>query len=142
MHLAGVKGIADLSSCDVQGQTSINNMTTDPVHIRAQSQGAHADVQASNNVVNVANLTPPADGFIGGRIVDRCMQHLNVNSSTSHITSSQPNQGRVSPIIYDAGHSSSQPEAGDYLNSPRRSRSHGQNNVYRLSYRRPGYEQS
>ena len=110
--------------------------------MRAHSQGAPADVQATNSVVNVANLTPPADGFIGDRILDRRMQHLNVNSSTSHITSSQPNQGRVSPIVYDARFSSSQPGAGNILNSPRQSRSRGQNNVYSLSYRRPGYEQS
>ena len=44
MHLAGVKDVADLSTRDAQGQTSTNSMTTDPVHIRAQLQGAHADV--------------------------------------------------------------------------------------------------
>ena len=108
--------------------------------MRAHSQGAPADVQASNSVVNVANLTPPADGFIDNRIVDRRMQHLNGNSSTSHITSSQPNQGRVSPIVYDARVSSSQPGAGNILNSPRRTRSRGLNTVYNLSYRRPGFE--
>ena len=107
MRLAGVRNTADLSSCDVQGQTSINNMTTDPVHIRAQPQGAHADAQASNNVVNVANLIPPADGFIGSRIADLCIQHLNVNNSASHITTSQPYQGRVGSIIHDAKRSSS-----------------------------------
>ena len=70
MHLAGVRNTADLSSRDVQGHTSIDSTTMDPVHIMAQPQGAHADIQASNNVVNVANLTPPADGFISSMMVD------------------------------------------------------------------------
>ena len=42
----------------------------------------------------------PADVFIGSRIVDCRMQQLNVNNSDSHITSSQPNQEWVSPIVY------------------------------------------
>ena len=141
MRLAGVRNTADLSSCDVQGHTSIDSTTMDPVHIMAQPQGAHADAQASNNVVNVANLIPPADGFIGSRIVDRRMQHLNVNNSDSHITSSQPNQGWVNPIVYDVRLSSLQPEAGDIFHSPRHSRSRGLHNTYILSYRKPGYEQ-
>ena len=140
MRLAGVRNTADLSSRDVQGHTSIGSTTVDPVHSMAQPQGAHADAQTSNNVVDVANPIPPADVFIGSRIVDWRMQHLNVNNSDSHITLSQPNQGWVNPIVYDVRRSSSQPEAGDILHSPRRSRSRGLHNSYRLSYRRPGYE--
>ena len=131
MHLAGVKGIADLSARDAQGQTSTSSMIRAP-----------ADVQANNSGVNVANLTPPADGFIGDSIGDRHMQHLNGNNSVSHITSSQPNQGNVSSIVYDARFSSSQPGTGNILNSPRRTRSQGQTTGYTLSYRRPGFERS
>ena len=81
MHLAGVKGMADLSPRDAQVQAPTNSTARAP-----------ADIQVNNSGVNVASLTPPADGFIGDSTGDRHMQHLNGNNSVLHIALSQPIQ--------------------------------------------------
>ena len=143
MHLAGFKGKADPSSLQVQAHnpmtnSSVSSVTTAPMH---QSQGAPAGVQDSNDVISGTGLVPSVASPIGSRHVELRAQHLNVSSSASHITASQPQPGRVVSIMHDEERSSSQPAGNNTtLNSPRRTRSRGLNNTYRLSYRRQGFE--
>ena len=148
MHLAGFKGKADPSSLQVQAHnpmtnSSVHSVTTAPMYIIAQSQGAPAGVQDSNDVTSGTGLVPSVASSIGSRLVELRAQHPNVNSSVSHITASQPEPGQAVSIMHDEERYSSQPAGNNIiLNSPRCTRSHGLNNTYRLCYRRQGFELS
>ena len=138
MYLAGFKGNADSSS--PMTNSSVNSISTAPVY---QSQGASAGAQDSNDVVSSTGPVPSVASAIDSRQVELRTQQLNVSSSAAHITASQPQPRRVASIIHDEEIASSQPAGNNpILNSPRRTRSRGLVNTYRMSYRRQGFELS
>ena len=100
-------------------------------------------LQGTNDDASVNRLALPIASFPGSRVAELHRQQLNENNSSSHITTSQPNPGRASSIRHGDAGSSSQPIGNDVIpNSPRRTRSQGLTNAYRLCYRRQGFEQS
>ena len=105
-------------------------------------QGASAGAQDSNDVSSTGPV-PSTASAIGSRRVEPHTQQLNVVSSAAHITASQPLPRRMASIIQDEEIASSQPVGNNpILNSPRRTRSRGLVNTYRMSYRRQGFELS
>ena len=138
MHLAGFKGNADFSS--PMTNSSVSSVTTAPMYM---SQGVPAGAQDINDVVSGTGLVTSVASSIDSRQVELHIQHLNVSSSMSHITASQPQPRRLASIMHDEEIPSSQLAGNNpTLNSPRRTRSRGLCNTYRLSYRRQGFELS
>ena len=151
MSLSGISSKIAPSSFQDQGHNStsipsIHSVPAAPLLNTSRSQGASAGglyVQGSNDDASVNRLALPIASFPGSRVAELRRQHLSEDISSLHIAASQSNPGPVSSIRNGDAGSSSQPIGNAIIpNSPRRTRSQGLTNAYRLCYRRQGFEQS